>query len=176
MDTRSKIYHLDDCCCFGARDDITLSLWRGLATIDRVMAQRDVLERTLRQHPRVYSLTAFRIEDMSMSNVLEPSVRAEFEKLAKMMDGPLAAHALVISGSGFIAATVRSAATSLGLLMRNRVTHKVFDHFVDGARWLPTQRSGGAKPGEIDAVESLARSMELQLVARSSKATSSVGR
>jgi hypothetical protein len=178
MDARSKIHHIDEACCFAARDDVTLSIWRAEASPSRVIAQRAVLERTLRLYDRVYSLTAFRAADMSMGQFTDAKLRVEFEKLGKMMDGPLAAHALVIIGTGFIAATVRSASVSMAMVMKQRVNNKVFDDLYTAARWLPTARPEGAKPGEVDAVEALARAMsaELDVRAAASKPTQSVAR
>jgi len=163
IDTRSKIHHVDERCCFGARDDVTLSIWRGAPTMDRIMAQRSVLERCLARYDQVYSLTAFRSVDMSMGQFSDDRLRAEFDKLGKMMDGALVAHALVIIGSGFIAATLRSAAVSLGMVIRSRVVMKSFDDIYAGGRWLVSQRKGGARPQEAEGVEALLRSMNVQL-------------
>jgi hypothetical protein len=166
IDVRSKIHHVDECCCFATRDDVTLSVWRGPASFERIQAQKNVLERILRLHDRVYSLTSFRAEDIGMKQFTDDKLRVEFDKLGKLMDGPLAAHAMVIGGTGFVAATIRSAATSMGLLMRNRVSHKIFDDLIVAGRWLPTQRAEGPRPAEQDAVEALLRTMNAQIDAR----------
>lgn len=172
MDARSKIHYVDDACCFGARDDVTLSVWRGAATPASVAAQRAVLERTLRLYDRVYSMTAFRAADMSLGQFTDTKLRVEFEQLGKMMDGPLAAHALVITGTGFIAATVRSASVSMAMVMKQRVNNKVFEDVVAAARWLPSQKPDGAKPGEVDAVEALVRAMNSELDKRAASGKS----
>ncbi len=166
MDARSKIHHVDDRCCFASRDDVTLSIWRGSPTMERVTAQRSVLERTLRLYDRVYSLTAFRAADMSMGQFTDEKMRMEFDKLVKLMDGPLAAHALVVVGTGFIAATLRSATVSLGMMMRNRIPNKAFDDVFTAGKWLVAQRLDGARPGEDSAVDALLHAMSSQLDAR----------
>lgn len=163
MDARSKIHHVDDRCCFASRDDVTLSIWRGAPTIDRIMAQRSVLERTLRLYDKVYSMTAFRASDMSMGQFTDEKLRAEFDRLGKLMDGPLAAHALVVIGTGFIAATLRSATVSLGMLMRNRVPNKSFEDLHAAGKWLVAQRAEGPRGGEEAAVDGLLRTMQTQL-------------
>ncbi|MFO0563543.1 MAG: hypothetical protein U0269_36300 [Polyangiales bacterium] len=171
VDTRSKIHHVDDRCCFGSRDDVTLSIWRGAPTMDRIMAQRSVLERCLARYDQVYSLTAFRSVDMSMGQFSDERLRAEFDKLGKMMDGPLVAHALVIIGTGFIAATLRSATVSLGMVIRSRVVTKSFDDIYAGGKWLVTQRKGEARPQEAEGIEALLRSMTAQLDERAAGST-----
>jgi hypothetical protein len=166
MDARSKIHHVDDRCCFASRDDVTLSIWRGAPTMERIIAQRSVLERTLRLYDKVYSLTAFRAADMSMSQFTDDKLRLEFDKLGKMMDGPLAAHALVVIGTGFISATLRSATVSLGMLMRNRIPNKSFEDVFTAGKWLVAQRADGPRPAEDTSIDALLRAMSAQLDAK----------
>jgi hypothetical protein len=163
MDARCKIHHVDERCCFATRDDVTVSVWRGIPTMDRIVAQRSVLERTLRLYDKVYSLTAIRASDMSMGQFSDDKMRVEFEKLSKLMDGSLVAHALVILGTGFIAATLRSVTVSLGMIMRSRVAGKSFDDVFAGSKWLVTQREGGPRAGEHDALDGLLRTVNAQL-------------
>jgi hypothetical protein len=171
LDAHSKIHYVDDRCCFGSREDVTLSIWRGAPTMDRIAAQRSVLERCIARYKPVYSLTAFRAVDMTTAQLTDDRIRKEFEKLGKMMDGVLYAHALVIIGTGFIAATLRSAAVSLGMLMRSRVVIKSFDNIDVAGKWLVSQRQGGTRPHEAEAVATLLRAMTAQLDEHALRAT-----
>lgn len=175
-DPRSKIHHVDERCCFASRDDVTLSIWRAAPTMDRIVAQRSVLERCLSRHDQVYSLTAFRAVDMNMGQFKDEHLRGEFDKLGKMMDGPLVAHALVIIGTGFVAATLRSATTSLGMIMRSRVTTKSFDDLHAGGKWLVTQRKGEPRAQEAESIDALLRSMTTQLDERAAALATGVAR
>lgn len=135
--------------------------------MERIIAQRSVLERTLRLYDKIYSLTAFRASDMSMSQFGDDKLRQEFDKLGKMMDGPLAAHALVVVGTGFVAATLRSASVSLGMLMRNRIPNKAFEDVYAGGKWLVAQRADGPRPAEDTSIDALLRAMNAQLDVKS---------
>lgn len=159
MDARCRIHHIDDRCCFAQRDDVTLSFWSGPPTADRIDTQRAVLERVIRLHGRLLSMTSFRIADLDMKVMRDGTIQPKFEALAKLVDGPLIAHALVVEGTGFAAAILRSSATSLAFLLRSKASTKVFETAQPAARWLATRRVGGEVEGEGAVLESFSSSI-----------------
>jgi hypothetical protein len=58
---------------------------------------------------------------------------------------------------------VRSVTVSLGMIMRSRVAGKSFDDVFAGSKWLVTQREGGPRAGEHDALDGLLRTVNAQL-------------
>jgi hypothetical protein len=163
MDIRGKIHYIDEACCFASRDDVTLSIWRGKPTPERLKHQRKVLEDSIKRYDRIWSLTAFRPSGADFSSFRADETRPHFDALAKLVDGHLYAHCLVVDGTGFVAAVIRSSATSLGFLFRNRVKTKTFEEPYAAAKWLVSTRETGPKPGESEAVEAVVREMNLRL-------------
>ena len=127
MDIRGKIHFVDEACCFASRDDVMFALWRGQPTAERLQHQRKCLEDAIKKYDRFWSLTAFRPENTSFSAFRAEDIRPQFDALAKLVDGHLHAHALVVEGGGFAAALIRSSATSLGFLFRSRVKTKSYE-------------------------------------------------
>lgn len=154
MDARCRIHHIDERCCFAQRDDVTLSFWSGPPTAELIDTQRSVLERAIRQHKQILSMTSFRIADFDMKLMRDGTIQSRFEALAKLVDGPLVAHALVVEGTGFSAAILRSSATSLAFVLRSKVSTKAFDTPQSAARWLASRRPSGEVDGEGATLES----------------------
>lgn len=117
--------------------------------------QRVVLERVIEEHGRLMAMTSFRFVHSQPSAVRDAVLRWKFEDIARLVDGPLCAHALVIQVPGFASMFVHATATALGALMRSKVRTKVFSEPLSAVRWLAEQRSGGARPGEAEALSSL---------------------
>ncbi len=156
MDSRCRIHYIDSRCCFAQRDDVTLSFWQAAPTPELVDTQRSVLERVIRLHGKMLSMTSFRIADFDTKLMRDSTIQPKFEALTKLVDGPLIAHALVVEGTGFGAALLRSSATSLAFLMRSKVSTKAFDTPQPAARWLAARRPGGEVIGEGAVLESFA--------------------
>lgn len=158
------IHYTDAICSFASVDDVTLSLWRGPATKERVFAQRSVLESVTRRHSKIYSLTGFRTVDMGFKMMPNDEVRPEFERLVQIVDGKLVAHAFIIEGDGFMASLVRSSATSLATMFRKgRTINRTFSEPYAGGEWLATAREGGAMLGQGAMLVSTLRVMNARL-------------
>ncbi|MDP3277482.1 MAG: hypothetical protein Q8Q09_20010 [Deltaproteobacteria bacterium] len=168
MESQSTIAHIDEACAFGARENVTFSLWHGIPTVARVKAQRALFDRLLRTHDKLYSLTLFRLEAFSFKAMADSLVRPEFDAIARMLDGKLAAHTLVVEGDGFAAATVRSAATSVGFVFRSRVVSKSFNELGPAVQWLLSTRENKPTAIELREYEKFTQSMQLLLTALSS--------
>lgn len=155
MDERCRIHHLERRCCFAQRDDVSLSFWQAPPTLELAEMQRVVLERVIAEHGRLMALTLFRFVHSQPSALRDAVLRWKFEDIARLVDGSLTAHALVIEVPGFASMFVHASATALGALMRSKVRTKVFSEPQSAARWLAEQREGGARPGEVEALSSL---------------------
>lgn len=166
MDIRGKIHYTDEACCFATRDDVTLSMWRGQPTIDRLQHQKKVLEDAVKKYDRLLSLTAFRTATVDLGAFRGDELRPHFDALAKLVDGHLFAHTLVVEGTGFVASLIRSSVTSLGFVLRSRVKTKSHEDVMSAGLWLVGTREGGAKPGEPEGVSSVLTEMNLRLDAR----------
>lgn len=119
-------------------------------------------------------MTSFRIADLDMKLMRDGTIQPKFEALAKLVDGPLVAHALVVEGSGFAAAILRSSATSLAFLLRSKASTKVFDTAQPAARWIATKRPNGEVEGEGAVLESFSNTILERMRANAAAASPSI--
>lgn len=130
------LVYANEACAFGVVEDLNLAIWRGAATTESVQTQRTILERIIGTKKQLRALTWLRWNSIQILSFAQPGVREGFEAMTKRLDGVLTKHAVVLSGSGFLAAGIRSGLTSLGMLLQQRVRTEYFSEPEAAVRWL----------------------------------------
>jgi hypothetical protein len=136
-------------------DGLTISTWRNLAvnqwhgrvTVELLRALRPPIRALKARHPRgTATLTILDSEHLSR---LGPAERREAALLAGEFDGTTLAVAHVVLGTGFRAAGVRMALTSVQLLARRDYQQRTFAAIDEAALWLAPRLDPTADPRTV---------------------------
>jgi hypothetical protein len=100
--------------------------------------------------------TSFRVSEFDPKSMRDNTLQAKIESLTKLIDGALLAHGIVVEGTGFGAALLRSSVTSLAFLLRSKVSSKAFDSVPPAAQWLATKRARPEHEAEAAALTAFA--------------------
>jgi hypothetical protein len=112
----------------------SIALWRKDSTLDRFNVQRLALTDTVRRFP---GKAGFFCVVEETSGAPEEDVRRASSKMFETLGADLRGVAMIIEGSGFRSALVRSVASGIVMLMPKRVTPiSYFSDIGAGAAWL----------------------------------------
>jgi len=138
----------DGALCTASLQDISISVWRSVATMDRLAAVRAHQARILAAHPGGIGVITI-IDQVGFSTMQVG--RAEREEAGAMgrAAGPLTrAMAFVVLGNGFWAAAMRTAYAGVNLLIKPTYPNQTFDTLSHVPPWLLTYLPASSVDGE----------------------------
>lgn len=134
-----RVLHEGDGILVAEIGKVCVALWRKDSTMERFRIQKVGLTDFVRQHPGAGFLCVVE----STSGVPGEDVRKASSELFASLGTDLRAIAMVIEGTGFRSAIVRSVASGIVLLMGKRATPISYFSNVDAAaQWLQDQVEG----------------------------------
>jgi hypothetical protein len=114
-------------------ENVLISVWREVPTADRLRRMVVLQDEAARRFPRGFvSLSLL----PSVQLRLSPETRAEAERVATRAPPSLTAIAMVIEGRGFLAAAVRSVATSVSMVLPGKRPVRIFGGLEPATAWL----------------------------------------
>lgn len=144
--TNARAKHLGPGLAVGEVGPVCVVLWRDVVDAPRFALQAAGVEEVVSRHPGRAAFVC----------IVEPTCappddvhRKRSVALIDEQGERLACIAAVIEGSGFKAAIARSILSSMAILRRSRVPHRVFADVATASTWVATKVEVAA--GELDA-------------------------
>ena len=130
----ARITHRGDGIVAAELGSTCIAFWRKDSTMERFDLQRTALLDTVRRFPKK---AAFFCVVEESSGAPGEDVRRATSKMFESLEADLRGVAMIIEGTGFRSALVRSVAAGIVMLMPKRVTPiSYFAHIGEGAQWL----------------------------------------
>ncbi len=130
---------------------VCVAVWRKDSTIPRFLLQRQALVDVVKRHPQTAGFFCV-VEETS--GVPGEEVRQASSRMFASLGENLKAVAMVIEGTGFRSALVRSVAAGIVMVMGKRTTPISYVANVEGgADWIEQHVDIGMKPRFIRAVQ-----------------------
>jgi hypothetical protein len=132
--------------CIVETRGMLISLWTDAL---RAEALREIRKSILAAHARtpegLTTLSIYRNEHLSSRALPDEATRQETISTLRLIDNKVVASASVLEVGDFMAATMRSAIAGIQLIVRPKVSLKIFNNTPDALSWLlpQTVRRGG---------------------------------
>jgi len=146
MDGGCQILYFDDLCALGAVGNVFISLTRRRQDVRRLRQVRVGLDAHFKRWPGGVGTLSV-LEANSYSGMVTAEEREEIQRMAK--DYSARGVALVIEGSGFRPAAMRTLLAGVYLVTRVTYPRKIFSSVGEAASWISSSASAGV-PGAID--------------------------
>ena len=130
-----EIEHVDGRSVIGAWNNVFVMVFRDVPSADwlRLAGEREAAFAA--RHPEGFVVLAV-LPSMLLN--LPSDVRDEAERLSRHRSPYLQAIALVIEGTGFVAAAVRSVASGISMLSRDKTPMRTFNNVEPASAWIAT--------------------------------------
>lgn len=115
---------------------LVIGVWPGRATVDHMELFRQAELEAIKQTDVLNLIIMLRI----LGGGIAPEIRAKGEAMQREFAEQLVGQAIVLVGSGLLAATVRAFAGGLNLLSRARVQTSTFGRPDQALEWLATRK------------------------------------